>query len=545
MVYRFGPFELDDELFQLRRGGAVVPLQPRVFDLLLFLIRKRDVVVTRAELLEHVWGGTVVTKDAVAQAVMALRKGLGDDGESPTYVETVRARGYRFVAPLLGATTAPPSTSDVSALIAIEAKVAKVVRRVDKGGGVVLVSGEPGVGRTRFVTEVAGRVPRSIVVRCAVDGAPKLWFVREVLRELRARGAAEETGVLADLATGSFDTLSLEVPAARFAFADTFLDALVRHAGGAPLLLVADDLHEADETTLALVELLAPRLPTTPIVLCASYARSASHARGFHALLGALTHEPSVLIVPLEPFTRDDVAAYLEAITKRELSGELVDRIFQKTRGNALLLTQLAARESVEWLHTSVKTASLVDVDTLRDAIFRQLRTLDAEVQRVLTMAAVFGATFAVAPLATAAGLDNAETLGALDTATRAGILRRATPTTYQFLYPLVRDVLHETLAGRDRAELHARAARALEPHVVEGAGYEQVGALAKHFVEAAAVGDVDAALDWSLKACELAAKGGDRVAASRYAEAGLAASTFAPTPATQKVARLRSFTER
>jgi DNA-binding winged helix-turn-helix (wHTH) protein len=190
MLYRFGAFELDDQLFQVRHAGAPVALQPRVFDLLLFLLRKRSVVVTRAELLADVWGGTVVTKDAVAQAVMALRKALGDDGELPRFIETVRARGYRFVAPVTTSATIAPPSSGAGVLTGVGAKLAKLVHHIERGGGVVLVTGEPGVGRTRFVGELGDRVPAAIVVRCAAPGAPHLWLVKEVLRERRSMGSS-------------------------------------------------------------------------------------------------------------------------------------------------------------------------------------------------------------------------------------------------------------------------------------------------------------------------------------------------------------------
>ena len=100
MIYAFGPFELDDARFELRRSGALVPTQRRVFDLLLFLVRRAGAVSTRADLLRHVWGGAIVTKDAVAHAVRGARNALGDLGEPPSYVETVRGRGYRFCAPV-------------------------------------------------------------------------------------------------------------------------------------------------------------------------------------------------------------------------------------------------------------------------------------------------------------------------------------------------------------------------------------------------------------------------------------------------------------
>lgn len=100
MIYAFGPFELDAARYELRRSGALVHVQPRVFDLLHFLVARRGALIGRADLLAHVWGGTTVTKDAIAQAVSAARTALDDTRERPEYVETIRGRGYRFRAPV-------------------------------------------------------------------------------------------------------------------------------------------------------------------------------------------------------------------------------------------------------------------------------------------------------------------------------------------------------------------------------------------------------------------------------------------------------------
>jgi DNA-binding winged helix-turn-helix (wHTH) protein len=98
MIYAFGPFELDDEHYVLKKGGAALVVQPRAFDLLLFLVRRGNAVSTRSQLLAGVWGGATVSGDAVAHAVRGARAALGDDDASPTYIETVRGRGYRFKA---------------------------------------------------------------------------------------------------------------------------------------------------------------------------------------------------------------------------------------------------------------------------------------------------------------------------------------------------------------------------------------------------------------------------------------------------------------
>ncbi|WP_146645451.1 winged helix-turn-helix domain-containing protein [Labilithrix luteola] len=111
MIYTFGPFELDSARYELRRSGSLVHVQPRVFDLLHFLVARGGALISRSDLLEHVWGGTTVTKDAIAQAVSAVRTALDDAREQPEYLETIRGRGYRFCAAVTVVDEAPRSHS--------------------------------------------------------------------------------------------------------------------------------------------------------------------------------------------------------------------------------------------------------------------------------------------------------------------------------------------------------------------------------------------------------------------------------------------------
>src|SRR5690349_4244623 len=98
MIHRFDGFSVDDELFELRRDGVLVPIQRRAFDLLVYLVRHRNVVVSKAELLRTVWADVVVSNDALTQAMKLVRDALGDAIDEPSFVQTVRGRGYRFIA---------------------------------------------------------------------------------------------------------------------------------------------------------------------------------------------------------------------------------------------------------------------------------------------------------------------------------------------------------------------------------------------------------------------------------------------------------------
>lgn len=97
---RFGEFELDLPGRELRRHGGQIELQPRVFDLLVYLMEHRERAVSKDELQEQVWAGVVVTEASLTRAVMKLRQALGDDAGAPSAVKTIHGHGYRFVAPV-------------------------------------------------------------------------------------------------------------------------------------------------------------------------------------------------------------------------------------------------------------------------------------------------------------------------------------------------------------------------------------------------------------------------------------------------------------
>ena len=99
-VLTFDDLELDTALFELRRGGAKVPLEPQAFDVLAYLVAHRDRVVPKEELMDAIWGGRFVTEAAVTSRIKQVRRAVGDDGQAQRVIRTVHGRGYRFVAPV-------------------------------------------------------------------------------------------------------------------------------------------------------------------------------------------------------------------------------------------------------------------------------------------------------------------------------------------------------------------------------------------------------------------------------------------------------------
>jgi adenylate cyclase len=98
MIYQFGKFEIDTRNYQLRNDGATVDLEPKVFDLLNYLIVNREKLVSREELFENLWPGQIVSDTSLSNQIKAARKAIGDDGKSQSSIKTVHGRGYQFIA---------------------------------------------------------------------------------------------------------------------------------------------------------------------------------------------------------------------------------------------------------------------------------------------------------------------------------------------------------------------------------------------------------------------------------------------------------------
>jgi DNA-binding winged helix-turn-helix (wHTH) protein len=98
MTYLFEGFSVHDSRYELCRDGVPLHLEPKVFDVLIYLLMHRERVVTKDELIDSVWDGVVVTDSALSKCVANLRKTLGVTGRSGQIIKTVHGRGYRFVA---------------------------------------------------------------------------------------------------------------------------------------------------------------------------------------------------------------------------------------------------------------------------------------------------------------------------------------------------------------------------------------------------------------------------------------------------------------
>src|SRR5215813_609855 len=114
MILKINGCCIDTDAYELRRNGELIPVEPQVFDLLVFLLKNPDRVVTKDEIIEHIWSGRSVSEAALSSRIKAVRQAIGDDGASQTCIRTIHRRGFRVVAPVTqtDAPAARPSSSD-------------------------------------------------------------------------------------------------------------------------------------------------------------------------------------------------------------------------------------------------------------------------------------------------------------------------------------------------------------------------------------------------------------------------------------------------
>ena len=113
--FEFAEHSLDIDRRELRRRGERIAIEPQVFDLLVFLVRNRERVVSRDDLIAAIWSGRIVSDSAVTTRINAARRAVGDSGEAQTVIRTVARKGVRFVAEVQEHGTLPPPAAGVPA----------------------------------------------------------------------------------------------------------------------------------------------------------------------------------------------------------------------------------------------------------------------------------------------------------------------------------------------------------------------------------------------------------------------------------------------
>jgi predicted ATPase/DNA-binding winged helix-turn-helix (wHTH) protein len=503
-ICRFAEFELDRSAYQLRRKGRPVQLERIPLDLLFLLADKCGQLVTREEIFERVWGKGVFldTDNAINTAVRKIRHALHDDSDSPRFVATVPAKGYRFVAPLRDASTArlePPRIQrHQNSLIGRERAMAKLRAGLDEAasgrGRLFLISGEPGVGKTRLADEVAAasdaRGMTLLVGHCSEhdEAVAYLPFV-EVLENFVDRASNADTlrTALGDQGPElarllpKLKTILPELPPpldlppaqARRHLFNCFCDLIARIASEQPSVMILDDLHWADDSTLSLLDHLTQRLSGLPLMVIGTYRDAELNVtRELAKALENLLRGRLATRVRLKPLARDEVAEMLLGLSGKSPPATVVGEIFAETEGNPFFVEELFRHleeedrlyDSSGGFRSKLQIAELEAPPSVRLVVARRLARLSDLTQKMLATAAVIGRFFN-SEILQASGAGDAEAiLERVEEAEKAGLVSpSADHLRFEFSHELVRQAVISGLSASRRQRLHLEVAGAIE----------------------------------------------------------------------------------
>jgi DNA-binding winged helix-turn-helix (wHTH) protein len=542
-TYVFGDHALDAARFELRRGKLCLPVQPKVLRLLLYLITHRERVVTGDELLEALWPGETVCRESIKRAVSGARRALGERVGSQSTIRTVRGHGYQFVCDvtmlLPDAAREPAPSAPLSSRTDSDSFVGRdgVMRALEEdlrgalagAGRFVLLLGEPGIGKTRTALELARRAgelgAQCWFGRCLEEGgAPPFWPWLQIVRECEGQRGAQELAqlmgpgaadiaealpALRDVLPGLGAAPAIGSVPARFRFFESMLTFLRRADRQRPLLIVLDDLQQADGASLLLLAFVARQLASTRILLVGTARRApARAAQGVQALLPELLREEPSHCIELSGFSAEELGRYLELATGQAAPADVVANLHERTAGNPLFFRQLvrgarpARGAQLAWQELLGAPSS----EGVRGAIQRHLQALSGACCGVLRTAAVLGREFCVAALAELCAAPPEELLRELADPLALGLLQAQPKSAgrYRFTHALIRDALYEQLPPEQRSLLHARAGRALEARH-PAPGDDVLAEIAAHYWHAAPAHDAGRALAYARRCAEVA----------------------------------------
>lgn len=398
-------------------------------------------------------------------------------------------------------------------------------------GRVFLIAGEPGIGKTRLLDEVARHgLAAGVSVAWGRGweggGAPVYWPWIQIFRTLLPGGVTPQlvaqlgsgAGYLAQLVPelGTHLGAPLDVPVgatldsaqARFPLFDATARLLRGLAARRAQVLLFDDLHTADDATLLLLKFVAAEVQGAPLLIVGAYREVEGHAHPQRAQIlqgiARCGHR-----IPLVGWPAGDVARYIERIVGTPPSPELGAAVHRVTEGNPLFVDELVRRLVAD--HPSALPEDLPAAARrvplgVREAMRERLQPLSATCHRVARIAAVIGRDFDLGRLQAAAEETADALLDALGELRAAGVVvsQPGSLARYSFSHALMRDALYEELAPAERAAMHRRIGAALE-RLSGGAPEAQLAELAHHFLLGAPGGEVGRAVDYALCAGERA----------------------------------------
>jgi hypothetical protein len=407
-------------------------------------------------------------------------------------------------------------------------------RAMSGNGALVMVVGEPGIGKTalceQLATYVALRGGKALVGHCYEEGSlslPYLAFVEAMRSHVLAR---DPEGLRSDLGTGAGDVARIvsEVrdrvqgvelrPAGdpeddRWRLLQAVTSFLHNASTVQPLCIVLEDLHWADRGTLDLLLHVSRNLQGSRLLVIGTYRDvEVDRTHPLSATLAELRRGSNFLRVPLRGLTVDEVHRMYEAIRGNEVPWGQAEAVHRQTEGNPLFVQEilrylveegLVVREGSQYIAQQGVANAIPD--GLRDVIGRRLTHLGERTNQVLSIASVVGREFRLDVMQEVARLAEEELYSALEEASERAILEQTqTPlgVVFRFTHAMFRTLLYEEIFTPRRIRLHQQVGRALEG--IYGRRLEEHAAeLAEHFSQSTEASDLEKAVHYG----ELAAQ--------------------------------------
>jgi DNA-binding winged helix-turn-helix (wHTH) protein/tetratricopeptide (TPR) repeat protein len=536
-ILEFGPFQLDATERILVRNGKPIPLAPKVFDTLLVLVQNSGHTVQKDELMKQVWPDSFVEENNLNKNISALRKALGDVAGMPCFIQTVAKRGYRFVPEVKESwaknglrptpvsqlaferarveqdALAAPSESEgrgeafVGRELELE-RLGELLERATLGSGrVVFVTGELGIGKTALAEEFLRRVrathPELVVAtgRCLDQygtGEAYLPFLDALAglfsgpwRERIAsvlRASAPTWCLQFPSVFGSGETLEMKretIGATKQRMLREMRDGLVVLSADSPSVLLLEDLHWADPSSIDLIRLLCQCIDRQRLLVIGTFRPDDLEVRD-HPLKNCkreMEAHRQCEEINLGMLSQKHVAVFLDArFIPNEFPSGLAELIQRKTEGHPLFATSLVhyllerhhiARIKERWgLTRALSEMNLEVPESVRSMIRKKVDALDPEDRRALQYASIEGEEFnssVLAALLAADELEIEERLARLEKVHRLihtlgeeELPDGTLSTRYRFAHVLYQNVLYEDLLPKRRVLLHHRAGEEL-----------------------------------------------------------------------------------
>jgi class 3 adenylate cyclase len=464
---------------------------------------------------------------------LILRLLAKDPGERPASAADVLATLERIDPTQTSASHSESNVLDRLArgvFVGREQELDRLHRAFDEAfagrGSLVMLVGEPGIGKTRTVQELEtyARIRGGVALWGAAHetaGAPAYWPWVQVGRSYGSVNDINELGPDMDgktpLLAGMFPNLragvnfaepeALEDPeAAQFRLFDAYATFVRAMAKRSPLIIALDDLHWADKPTLLLLQHLARELSRMRVLLVGTY-RDTDLVRG-HPLseaLATLNRGAGFQRVVLRGLSHDEVASYIRGVANVEPARPVAERIFEETEGNPFFLSEVVNLMAQEGSLTAESVSDIAVPDGVREALGRRLDRISEEANELLQVAAVIGREFTYDTFTALGERDENDLLRLIEEGLEARVIEEmGQPGRYRFMHALMQETLLGELSTTRRVRLHGQVGDALERRWGARAE-ERASRLAPHFVEAAMVAPRHA--EKAVRYCKLAAQ--------------------------------------